>query len=86
MEALAYLVFALLEFVALFTAQALIHLFSRGRWQSEGIHSDRHRIHSGAGALSYRIGGRRVITTAGQSVIGFAFYFAAVSLAIYWLS
>lgn len=85
MEALAYFVFGLLEFLALLTAQALIHLFSRGRWQSEGLRSDRHRIHSGAGALSYRIDGRRVITTTGQSVIGFVFYFAMAGLAIYWL-
>lgn len=86
MEALAYLAFGLLELMLLLTAKALIHLCSCGRWQSDGLQSDRHRIHSGAGALSYRLHGKRIITTAGQSLIGFVFYAAVAGLAICWLA
>lgn len=86
MEALIYLAFTALELIALGTAQWLIRLVGAGHWQSEGIRSEKYRIHSGAGALSYQQDGRRVVTVQGQRIIGLVFYALLAGAGICWLS
>jgi hypothetical protein len=63
----------------------LIRLIGQGRWQSEGIRSNKHAMHSGARALSYRLDGRRVVTVEGQWIIGLVFYVVLAGVGIWSL-
>lgn len=47
-----------------------LRVASLGQWKCEPMGSDAHRIHSAAGALSYRHDGRRVVTPTGQMLAG----------------
>ncbi|MDM0015018.1 hypothetical protein QTH87_21410 [Variovorax sp. J22P168] len=65
---------ALLEIPLVLTGKVLVHLLSLGRWRGEGLASTEAQTYSAAGALSFVREGRRVITVAGLTLIGVAFY------------
>ncbi|MDM0012093.1 hypothetical protein QTH87_06520 [Variovorax sp. J22P168] len=65
---------ALLEILLVLTGKVLVHLLSFGRWRGEALANTEARIYSAAGGLSFVREGRRVVTVAGLTLIGMAFY------------
>lgn len=65
---------AVLELVLIFTGKGVVWLLSFGRWRGESMMTNEASIHSAAGSLSFVLDGRRIITVAGLTLIGAAFY------------
>lgn len=64
-EAIAALLGAVLEVAMIFTGKAVVSAASFGRWRGEQLSSSEGRIHSPAGALSFKRDGQRVFTATG---------------------
>jgi hypothetical protein len=76
------LIGAALEVFLTVTGRFAVWLFSFGRWRGEPLGSEEGRIHGAAGALSYVLEGRRVITHTGQLFAGVAFYVVLVAIGL----
>ena len=73
-EAIAALLGAVLEVAMIFTGKAVVSAANFGRWRGEQLSSSEGRIHSPAGALSFKRDGQRVFTATGLFFIGGMFY------------
>ena len=84
-EVIAALLGTVVEVVLIFTGKAVISVASFGRWRGEQFSSSEGRIHSPAGALTFKRDGQRVFTATGLFFIGSVFYvllfFAAILFA-----
>ncbi|MGJ7542057.1 hypothetical protein [Variovorax sp. LT1R16] len=65
---------AIFEIVLVLTGSGLVRMLSFGRWRGESLTGNEGQVHAAAGALSFVLGERRVVTTAGLTLIGMAFY------------
>ena len=81
-EVIAALLGTVVEVVLIFTGKAIVSVASFGRWRGEQVSSSEGRIHSPAGALTFKRDGQRVFTATGLFFIGSVFYvllfFAAI--------
>jgi hypothetical protein len=68
--------------VLLQTGKAVVFLVSLGRWRVESIDGEEGRVHGPAGAISFKRGGQRVITTKGGSLIGLVFCLVLIALIV----
>jgi hypothetical protein len=64
------------------TGRLLVKLFSFGRWRGEQFGGKEGRTFAPAGALSFALEGRRVITRSGLVIIGVVFYLALIACLI----
>lgn len=77
---------AVVELLLALTGKGLISLFSFGTWRGEALNGNEARLHAAAGSLSFVLDGRRVVTTAGLTLIGLAFYGLLVAALVYWMT
>lgn len=75
----------LLEVVLILTAKGLVWLVSFGKWRGESLLTNEASIHSAAGSLSFVLNGQRVVTSAGLTLIGMAFYAMIFPVLFFWL-
>lgn len=62
------------------TGRIVVGVLSFGRWRGASMFDKEEGTFGGAGALSFVRDGQRVVTTTGQGLLGFLFYFALVAL------
>ena len=81
-----HLLGAALEFVfaviLVSTGRIVVSVLSFGRWRGASMFDKEEGKFGGAGALSFVRDGQRVLTTTGQGLLGFLFYFALVALLV----
>jgi hypothetical protein len=77
---------AVFELVLIFTGKGVVWLLSFGRWRGESLSTNEASIHSAAGSLSFVLHGRRIITVAGLTLIGAAFYVMFFPILFFCLS
>jgi hypothetical protein len=63
----------------------LVRLLSLGRWRGEALNGNETRIHAAARALTFVLHGRRVVTVAGLTLVGMAFY-GLLLAAVFWIA
>ncbi|MEH3085236.1 MAG: hypothetical protein PGN26_01550 [Xylophilus ampelinus] len=64
----------ILDIVLILTAKGFVWLVTFGRWRGESLLTNEASVHSAAGSLSFVLNGKRVITSAGLTLIGMALY------------
>ena len=74
----------LLELVMILTAKGLVRIVSFGKWRGESLLTNEASIHSAAGSLSFVLNGQRVVTCAGLTLIGIAFYGLVFPVLFLW--
>lgn len=77
---------AVIELLLALTGKGLVSLCSFGKWRGEALNGNEARLHAAAGSLSFVLDGRRVVTTAGLTLIGLAFYGLLVAALVYWMT
>lgn len=65
---------SIFQIVLVLTGKGLVRLLSFGRWRGETLTGNEAQLHAAAGALSFVREGRRVVTVAGLTLVGMAFY------------
>jgi hypothetical protein len=73
-DLVAAMLWMVVELVLVVTGRCIVVPASLGRWRAERLDGRESRIHSPAGAFSFRLDGRRVITANGLLVVGVLFY------------
>lgn len=68
------IVAAFLGLTVIQTGRVVVWLVSFGQWRGEKFFGDEGRRHSAAGALSFILEGRRVVTETGLLFVGITFY------------
>lgn len=79
MDAVVELLFAL-------TGKGLVSLLSFGKWRGEALNGNEARLHAAAGSLSFVLDGQRVVTAAGLTLVGMAFYGLLAGALVYWMT
>lgn len=79
-ELLLQLIGFAMELLLVATGRILVCAASAGHWRGE--REDEGRIHSTAGALSFWLEGRRVITHTGTLLVGLAFYALVIAILV----
>lgn len=74
-----------LEALCAMTGAWLVRLLSFGRWRGESLRRKESPIDAPAGALTFVLDGMRVVSAAGLTLVGGAFYGLLVA-AVYWLT
>jgi hypothetical protein len=74
LNALAVLMWSVVDFLLVLTAKWLVPPISLGRWRGESLDGSEGRVYGPAGALSFRHGGQRVLTLSGLMFAGLVFY------------
>jgi hypothetical protein len=74
LNALAVLMWSVVDFLLVLTAKWLVPPISLGRWRGESLDGSEGRVHGPAGALSFQCDGQRVLTSKGLWLVGLAFY------------
>ena len=82
MEALASLLgWLIVDALLVHTGRLAVFAISFGRWRGERFGGNEGRVNGMAGALSFKVGGRRVITRNGLVFVGVAVY-VAIAIAL----
>ena len=76
---------AALEFLCVVTGAWLVRLLSFGRWRGESLRRKEEPIDAPAGALTFILDGKRVVSTNVLTLVGGAFY-GLLAAAVYWLA
>ena len=77
---------AVVELLLALTGKGLVSLLSFGKRRGEALSGNEARIHATAGSLSFVLDGRRVVTAAGLTLIGMAFYGLLAAALVYWMT
>ncbi|MGO4391167.1 hypothetical protein AB4Z46_07405 [Variovorax sp. M-6] len=85
MDAILVIALAILEAAFILTGKGLVRVLSLGRWRGEALNGHEANIHAAAGALAFVLDGRRVVTVAGLTLAGAAFY-GVLLTAVFWLA
>lgn len=64
----------ILDLVLMITAKGFVRFVTFGRWRGVSLLTNEASIHSAAGSLSFVLNGKRVVTSAGLTLIGMALY------------
>lgn len=84
-EAVAALLWALIELLLIVTGKFVVTAVSWGRWRGERLNSKEDSIYGPAGALSFKREGQRVITANGLLIAGVLFY-VLLGFALCWVA
>jgi len=84
-EAVAALLWAVVELLLIVTGKFVVSAVSWGRWRGEHLNSKEASIYGPAGALSFKREGQRVITANGLLIVGVLFY-VFWRFALYWVA
>jgi len=77
LEALASLLsWLVIDALLVSTGRVVVVALSLGRWRGERFGGSEGRVNGSAGALSFKVGDRRVITKSGLAFVGVAVYVA----------
>lgn len=77
---------AVVELLLALSGKGLVSLLSYGKWRGEALNGNEARLHAAAGSLSFARHGRRVVTTAGLTLIGMTFYGLLAGGVVYWMT
>jgi hypothetical protein len=61
---------ALFEFFFVLVGKLVVPILTFGRWRGERLSTDEYKIHSAAGAVSFFVDGKRVISHIGLLFVG----------------